>query len=92
MQTTQSTNHKLQTQNQPKYSFIPLFLSKWCHDLIHIYLYIIYFALCAILRRAYAVYIAAGVVEAKTAASPRPHRLKTRASHSGVQQFGYIVW
>ena len=66
--------------------------------MIHIfksmYFYIIYFALCAILRRAYAVYIAAGVVEAKTAASPRPHRLKTRASqsHSGVQQFGYMVW
>ena len=47
------------------------------------YLYIIYFALCAILRRAYAVYIAAGVVEAKTAAS---HRGRTGSRREPLTQ------
>ena len=54
--------------------------------MIHIlimYLYIIYFALCAILRRAYAVYIAAGVVEAKTAAS---HRGRTGSRREPLTQ------
>ena len=43
----------------------------------------IYFALCAILRRAYAVYIAAGVVEAKTAAS---HRGRTGSRREPLTQ------
>ena len=55
--------------------------------MIHIftmYFYIIYFALCAILRRAYAVYMAAaGVVEAKTAAS---HRGRTGSRREPLTQ------
>ena len=54
--------------------------------MIHIltmHLYFIYFALCAILRRAYAVYIAAGVVEAKTAAS---HRGRTGSRREPLTQ------
>ena len=54
------------------------------------YLHIIYFALCAILRRAYAVYMtAAGVVEAKTAAS---HRGRTGSRDESLLLRCTTVW
>ena len=56
-----------------------------------IYLYIIYFALCAILRRAYAVYIAAGVVEAKTAASHRGRTGSRREPLSLTQVYNSLA-
>ena len=51
--------------------------------MIRILIMYLYFALCAILRRAYAVYIAAGVVEAKTAAS---HRGRTGSRREPLTQ------
>ena len=63
--------------------------------MIHIfksmYFYIIYFALCAILRRAYAVYIAAGVVEAKTAASHRGRTGSRREPLSLTQVYNSLA-
>ena len=57
----------------------------------YMYLYIIYFALCAILRRAYAVYIAAGVVEAKTAASHRGRTGSRREPLSLTQVYNSLA-
>ena len=54
-----------------------------------IHISFIYFALCAILRRAYAVYIAAGVVEAKTAAS---HRGRTGSRDESLSLRCTTVW
>ena len=83
MQTTQSTNRKLQTQNQHKYSFNHSLVNDVMIHILTMYFFIIYLALCAILRRAYAVYIAAGVVEAKTAAS---HRGRTGSRREPLTQ------